>query len=686
MSVIRPEFHTSLVSQIFEDIFYQRSSYFYFLGKIDLWNVSDTPPTSPLNTVEQDNIVRDNIVYMRRISPTETSMVILRNQWESGATYTQWDHTQEMKGTSFFVVTPEYNVYKCLDNNLGGASTIEPSGTPLEPFRTADGYLWKYMYNIPIFKRNKFVSGNRIPVQRALTDTFYSKGAVNTVAVLDEGAGYISIPLTTITVTGTTTGTGASAAIDAVGPLGEITGLLINNGGSDYIAGATVTVTSSTGIGAVIEITQTGGVIDGFTIVQGGYGYSLSDSISIDVGGAEIIPVVSPTTGSILKTVIKSPGSGYTTAPTLTINQTPATGTGKYGTNPGAVVKAVIDGGSIVNVTIEDPGVGYPTDTDTTIVVTGDGSGASFVPVVSDGRVIDVAVEDPGSDYSYIKLEVVGDGSGATLRGVIEESDFLSDQSLIEQTAVNGAIYNVVVTNPSLNNNYSQATTVTIAGDGTGATAHVEIEGTSITRVVMNSYGSGYTYATVVFTDVNRIEPNSFVDAAAYAILPPVRGHGFNAVTELYSDTLSISTLLRDDVELNLVGQDYRQFGLIKNPTSILTNNRITTSQNLIQFTVTVADVKSMALDDLLLNNSKRYRVISINGNTINLQQLNSIYSVPSGVLTDAQNPAVTYNIQSVLSTPTANKYSGSLLYVTNREAFTPTEDQSIAIRTYIKI
>lgn len=685
MSTIRPEFHSAIVSQLLDEVFYHRSNYYYFLGKIAPWTDEQEPPEAPINSGSEDIAIRDNMLYLRRVLPNDISLVTTGYVWTSGQVYDAWDDHIEMEGKPFYVITSENNVYKCLDNNNGALSTTMPTTNTLFPFRTSDGYLWKYMYNVPAFKQSKFLSRGYMPVQKALTDSFYSKGAVESVTVTNSGSGYTDAQLTTIIVTGTTTGAGAVADITAVGPLGQITlaGLSVTSPGSNYTKGARISITSSTGSGAVVEPVFTTGALSGFTVVSAGTGYSPSDTITVYVGGAELLPVVSRTTGAIEAVRIINPGAGYTTTPTLTIAQTPATGSGAYG-NPSAVIKAIVYNGSIVNVTIEDPGVDYPADTSTTITIAGDGSGAAFTPVVYDGEIVDIIVEDPGLNYTYLTLSITGTGNGATAEAVLATSDFLSDQSQVEQVAVKGAIYSCVVTNPG--DNYSEESILTIDGDGTGAAGYVTISGGGISQIVMTSYGSGYTYANLSITDPNRVEPNSFTDMVAYAVLPPAMGHGYDAVKELFGNTLCIFNLVKGDVELNLIEQDYRQYGLIRNPTNLLTSKQITENTNFVTFKVLVADATGMAADDILICNDVRYRVVDIVGDLVEVQQLRSIYTVPGGVFVDEANNSIQYNIVRIESVPTLNKYSGNLMYVTNSTPFTPTSEQTIAIRTYIKL
>lgn len=602
MSTLRPEFDTSLVNKSINDIFYRRSNFYYFLGKVNSWQGA-TPSDIP-NTCQNDTLIRDNILYLKRVSPNDASIVTPKYLWTSKV-WDQWDHTLDMSTKQFYCINSQYNVYKCLNNNNGGISTTEPQGTSLGVISTSDGYLWKYLYNVPSFKRTKFIDNSYIPVQKAITDTFYSKGAVSQVMVNNGGSGYTSNPQTTIVAVGGTTG-----------------------------------------------------------------------------DTAILIPSIN-SNGEIVKVTIARAGTNYTTAPTLTVNQVGNSGIGKYG-NPSAKLKAIIYNGSVVNVTIEDPGINYPRDISTQINVTGDGIGASFIPVIYNGVILDVIIDNPGYGYSNIKLTVTGVGSSASVSAILAQSDFVSDQSYVEQSIVQGAIYSIKVTEQG--NNYSNNTTISIIGDGTGATASPIIQDGKVTSIYMTSYGVGYTYANVVIRDSTRPINQSNIDATCYAILPPINGHGYDCVKELYADTLCIYTNIKDDTELNLLSQDYRQYGLLKDPLDIQTNRKINNSSALVVFTISLDSTTNIEIDSILLNNNTRYRVISKTSNTVLLQQNSSIYKTPQGILISESNPSNTWTIRNVLLNSTANKYSGDLLYTSNTDPLIPSGQQSIVVRSFIKL
>lgn len=605
MSTIRSEFYNNFATVVVDDISYRRANFYYYLGKVDPWETTEPfPEPTTAVTTEADMRIRDNIVYARRVSPNDVTIVTYRHIWEEDMVYAQWDHTQVMVDEAFHVTNSEFSVYKCLDNAGGAPSTIEPTGSDIDPFTTSDGYLWKYMYSIPTFKRRKFLSRQFMPVQRALTDGFFNRGAVEQVVVDSPGSGYVDAGQVVLTVSG-------------------------------------------------------------------------------DGTGAVLIAVISKNTGEFLDVIIKDGGSGYTTA---TINITAAAGSGAYG-NETAVLTPVVFGGSVVRVLVEDPGTGYPPDVATSIIALGDGIGAAFSPVISGGQVVDVVVDNPGSNYSSISLSVIGAGTGASLTGVIGASDFLSDQSVVEQSAVPGAIYNVVVTERGAD--YTPQSTVTIEGDGDGATASLVVgEDGGIDRVVITTPGFGYTTTNVIITDPNRDLPVGYDNASAYAILPPIGGHGSNAVKELFGDTVVVFSLLQSEEQLNLLAQDYRQYGLIINPTSILANKQITAPTNVVTFRVAFDNVADIELDDLIICNRIRYRVIYIDGLEVTLSQLKETFTeiVVGDAFTNPNYPLNEHSVQTVLTKPLLNKYSGNLIYRTNSAPLVPSQEQLIAVRTYIKL
>ncbi len=682
-----------LATTVLHDIQYLRSHYYYFLGKLESWGEIDLAPDVAQDDSTSENfLIRSNALYFKKIGQNDVSLVCKKYVWQSGLIFENWDHTLDMSDEMFYCMNSEFNVYKCLDNNAAAQSTVEPTGTSFKQFRTADGYMWKYMYTIPTFKRTKFLSLAYMPVQKALSDSFYNKGSVDDVAVINGGTGYADQLLTFIVVENNAVGSGASVSMTVNALTGEIQTVSVVSGGTGYTHGADIRVTTSTGYGAVLTPTFSGGVLQSVAVTEGGLGYQAGDVISVVINSAVLVPVVSRETGQIVDVRVIDSGAGYNYAdpPTLTVNvevgQT--IGSALYQGNTGAVIEAVVSNGKITRCLIRDPGQDYPADTSTTITVSGDGEDAVFTPVVYQGQIIDVIVENAGIGYTYIQLDVVGAGTGGLLRGITSVSDYQSDQSIVEQTTIPGAIFSVKVTEPGTY--YTQATTVSITGDGVGAEASIVIDGGVVTKIIITEPGRDYTYASILITDPNRVSaPNDAVDAVAYAIFPPRGGHGYNAVDELFGNTVSFNSLLKLEnglAEID-VEQEFRQYGIIKNPTYLSSGNTFTADNDMVAFTVQLQSTVGLVEDEILIQTGVRYRVVSFDAgtNTAILQKLGSANAAISSLVAETDSNRI-YGVVQTLSYPVIDKYSGRMLYISNESPFIIGPGQSIAVKTFLKL
>ena len=120
--------------------------------------------------------------------------------------------------------------------------------------------------------------------------------------------------------------------------------------------------------------------------------------------------------------------------------------------------------------------------------------------------------------------------------------------------------------NPALSSFYTVTPKVTIEGDGEGATATaiVDTDGIIIQINVVDR-GSGYTRATV---EVGPLFPLGSPDpAVAEAEISPPGGHGSNPVKELCARrALVVVRTDQDELGVFQVANDFRQFGIVRNP------------------------------------------------------------------------------------------------------------------------
>ena len=205
------------------------NKYYAAIGRSEAWNDSDVSPT-PLRTKSEENRFRNSMQSMKLVA--DVSLVIPRYNWSSGTFYSAYDDTQVGNTNAYYVINANQQVYMVLRASVSAtgtavASTVEPTGnTTGTPFKTSDGYVWKFMYSISATDANKFQSANFIPVKSIpFTNINSSVAEVEQKAVQDAavhgqiigygiesaGAGYGSAP--TLTVQGNGSNAAATATI-----------------------------------------------------------------------------------------------------------------------------------------------------------------------------------------------------------------------------------------------------------------------------------------------------------------------------------------------------------------------------------------------------------------------------------------------------------------------------------------
>ena len=148
------------------------SNMYLFIGKPTAWSDDSTPP-SPTDAVANTHYENwRDMIAAKKITASDVSHCIPRKNWTNNTSYFAYTHNvATLTSQDFYVMTTDYNVYKCLSNSdtaSGGSvattSTVQPTGTGTSIISTADGYKWKFMYQISAADALKFVTPNYIPV------------------------------------------------------------------------------------------------------------------------------------------------------------------------------------------------------------------------------------------------------------------------------------------------------------------------------------------------------------------------------------------------------------------------------------------------------------------------------------------------------------------------------------------
>ena len=679
---------------------------------------------------------------------------------------------QKLENAIFYVVTDEFNVYKCLDNNLNAPSIVKPTGTTVDPVFLSDGYMWKFLYNIPIALRNKFLTNQYIPVVTALRNQFYSNGSLQTVRIDQAGSGYTSGSIVVqgdgyatseqIYLTGYTLENGGTSYNDPVTVTVDppvsgasqwqantlvLVGQNIQSGNNVYtvaISGTTSSVapvhrhnTVANGTSALRYMgtvptaiaETTGGVITNITfygmlrdvqMLGGGSGYTSPPTVNFAGGdgtGSSASAVINQN-GAVVKVVITDPGTGYTSAPSVTFgtlwtaNTAVNIGEQIYFSNrlytvtgagtTDASTAPVHTGGTQLNGTASLTYAGvpatatayikygsgyssYPTVTLSGLAASGEGGRAYFtgvkteaklIPIFDTGALVGVQIDDEGEGYSYANLTVQGDGSGAEISADLSPGDVNTLQANIELLTPDGRIMGI----PVVSGGYGYGSAIVqITGDGQGAAATATIVNGAVTKITMTSYGTGYRWATATII-------GSGFGAKVRVVIAPFGGHGKNALTNLFARYLMFYSNMAQDKNQGFdVNNDYRQLGIVKRPRRYSSTADYTSTAGSACWVVSGSANTTLFPSDTVINKTDdgtRFRIVTNNGSALLLQTLDNANPAIGSTFINDNGDLFTC---SAVTAPTVDKYSGDLMFIDNRAAFTPTADQTVTMRTVIK-
>ena len=220
------------------------------LGQYSEATPSDIAIPTPIDTTVTPFIHHNDMIAAKLISTSDVSHVIKRTDWTSGIIYTEYHHLQDDQiDQTFFVMTDQYNVYKCISNYGGVASTVKPTGQSSAIIETSDNYRWKFMYEVQQADVLKYVTTDWIPVKYLTSNDGTAQwtvqqaaidGALEHIDVTTGGTGYVN----------TTTGTaqGGSATTIQLAATASATNDIYNS--------MTVYISSGTGSGQIKVITD----------------------------------------------------------------------------------------------------------------------------------------------------------------------------------------------------------------------------------------------------------------------------------------------------------------------------------------------------------------------------------------------------------------------------------------------
>ena len=310
--------------------FTDENNSYVFVGGQSEYLTTDTP-------IEVDNVETAYNSWNELMFGKKANFIRMTDKyvWTSGTIYTQYDDTVDLSDENFFIVTSKREVFKCIYNNKGAASTIEPTKLASKigvPFKEDDGYEWLYLYTIDKSDYTKYVTANYMPVvaNTLIADSAVDGGIFNIVVELDgEDYPYHSGDILFSNTSTIKLDTGANSTVNyykdsSIAITNTITGntyvrkilssnstlwvttesfpnSFLSNTDCEYVIGPTVTVASDTGTGVIAYSVVVNGAIDKIQLVEYGTGYK-DATVSITAGsglgsGAAARAIISPIGG-----------------------------------------------------------------------------------------------------------------------------------------------------------------------------------------------------------------------------------------------------------------------------------------------------------------------------------------------------------------------------------------------------
>ena len=251
---------------------------------------TDTAPLTPADNLNAQHFPFDDLLAAKKIAASDVTFAIPRRNWTTGTVYDIYRHdygeyatgtttaitsnsgASTLHDATFYVLTTDRNVYKCLDNNGGAASTVEPTGADVTIKTTSDGYKWKYMYTLSASQQANFLSTDFMAV--ATNSTVSSAavdGAVNVCKIKSAGSGGSDGTHTGIAIRGDGTGGVVSVTVTS----GAVTAVTVTSAGTGYTFG-TISNAQIVTAGAT---SLTGAEIDVIIEPKGGHGFNAIEEL-----------------------------------------------------------------------------------------------------------------------------------------------------------------------------------------------------------------------------------------------------------------------------------------------------------------------------------------------------------------------------------------------------------------------
>ena len=283
-----------------------------------------------------------------------------------------------------------------------------------------------------------------------------------------------------------------------------------------------------------------------------------------------------------------------------------------------------------------------------------------------------------------------------------EQANFLSTDFMhvstesTDYSTTAGAIENAFVTAGGSSGTNGTYTSVAIRGDGSSGACTVVVSGNAVTSVTVTTAGSGYTYASVLASDIGGTS-----GADIDFIISPPGGHGSDCIAELggFFVMTNVDFATSESGEFN-TSNDFRRIALLRNPTDSTTGSTATASTLDATKSITFASGAGTFQADEKITQATSGAVgyvVDYDSSTRVLRYIQPQFA-NQGVDASQNNTAfsgtntVTGATSSATGTPTAidvtpelTADTGDILYIENRKPISRASDQTENVKLIVE-
>lgn len=322
------KFYSKITLDGIKNIILDKETYLYIADGLNTANSS----TNLVGSTKDVKQATRQILIGKKIQESNIFPMVRRIDWEPRV-FDEYTDSEDLSNKDFYVINSNHSVYKCIYNNNGATSVVEPTTNDIHPTTTADGYIWKYMYSITEREYRDYCTNDLIVVfNDGLVQAAAIPGTVDRVIIKSPGADYVTNAGFIASIISNTTFRISDSADpgngrynksffyisegDGVGQIGEILSYTANTIGkfvqidtelddispsSKYIISPGVKITGD-GTGAIFRtVLDTAGRINSVLVVGAGNNYTVASAAvsanSIYGSGGTVEPIISPVTG-----------------------------------------------------------------------------------------------------------------------------------------------------------------------------------------------------------------------------------------------------------------------------------------------------------------------------------------------------------------------------------------------------